>query len=225
MEKFINRLKRINWKPKIKRICIALIISGFAILIIPFILHYSFTKTYSEKIYNNIEDIPQKKVAIVFGAGLAGKGLPGDILKDRIEASAELYKAGKVEKIIMSGDNRFVDYDEPSAMIDYAIQLGIPEENLEPDYAGRRTYDTCTRAKLIFGVDEAVLVTQRFHMTRAMYICNSKGIDSVGMIADKHHYEGENFNKIRDIYSFSLALWDVNIGNPGVVMGEQINIY
>ena len=112
--------------------------------------------------------------------GLWRNGTPTPVLQDRIETAADLYFAGKVEKLLMSGDNRFIYYNEPGAMREYAISLGVPEEDIVLDYAGRRTYDTCYRAKAIFGLEKAILVTQAFHMPRALYTCNQLGVESPG---------------------------------------------
>lgn len=174
--------------------------------------------------YYNIDDAPSKRVAIVFGAAIWGKGIPSDVLRDRVLTGVDLYKTGKVEKIIMSGDNSYLDYDEPGTMISYALAQGVPEEVLQPDYAGRRTYDTCYRAKYIFNLEEAILVTQDFHLTRALYICNSLGVDSIGVASDLSIYPGLMQMQLRDIYALSLALWDVNIRKPPVVLGDQIKI-
>ena len=118
---------------------------------------------------------PARRVAIVFGAGLQWDGTPSPVLRDRITTASDLYFNGKVEKILMSGDNRFVDYNEPGAMLNYALDLGVPREDIVLDFAGRRTYDTCYRARAIFGVTDAVLVTQAFHLPRAVFTCNSLG--------------------------------------------------
>ena len=93
--------------------------------------------------------------------------------------------AGKVEKLLLSGDNRTLDYNEPGAMRAYAISLGVPAEDIVLDYAGRRTYDTCFRAKAIFGVDQVLLVTQMFHLPRALYTCRALGIEAEGIPADQ----------------------------------------
>src|SRR5688572_3809580 len=97
-----------------------------------------------------LEEVPKDKVAIVFGAGLLRDGSAGPVLSDRVETAVNLYKAGKVDKLLMSGDNRFVEYNEPEAMRQYALDVGVPDEDIVLDYAGRRTYDTCYRAKYIF---------------------------------------------------------------------------
>ncbi|MEN6435306.1 MAG: ElyC/SanA/YdcF family protein [Anaerolineaceae bacterium] len=167
------------------------------------------------------DEAPSKKVAIVFGAGLQHDGRPTAVLQDRVAAAAELYFAGKVEIILMSGDNRFVDYNEPGAMRAYAIELGVPDEAVVLDYAGRRTYDTCYRAKAIFGVKDALLVTQKFHLPRTLFICRSLGINSIGVIADRRVYRSYalTYWRLREIPAQIVALYDVWIRHPLPVMG------
>jgi SanA protein len=107
-----------------------------------------------------VSESPARRVAIVFGAGLRRDGTPTAILRDRVETAADLYRSGKVEKILMSGDNRFENYNEPESMRQYALSLGVPPEAIAMDYAGRRTYDTCYRAKPSLA-SSALLVSQR----------------------------------------------------------------
>ncbi|NLE77262.1 MAG: DUF218 domain-containing protein, partial [Chloroflexi bacterium] len=95
------------------------------------------------------DDAPPQRVAVVFGAAVYSGDVLSPMLRDRVETAVELYHAGKVEKLLMSGDNRFIHYNEPGAMMKYAQSLGVPEADLAPDYAGRRTYDTCYRARHI----------------------------------------------------------------------------
>jgi len=115
-------------------------------------------------------------------------GRPTPALADRVWTAAALYKAGKVRKLLMSGDNRFINYNEPETMRQYALAQGVPDEDIVLDYAGRRTYDTCYRAEHIFGVQDAILVTQWFHLDRALYTCGKLGIDAVGVAADRRDY-------------------------------------
>lgn len=174
------------------------------------------------KIYT-AENVPARRVAIVFGAGLWRNGSATPVLIDRVTIAANLYLFGKVEKLLMSGDNRFVDYNEPAVMRTLALSLGVPDGAIVLDYAGRRTYDTCYRAKAIFDVSEAILVTQGFHLPRAIYLCNKLGVDSVGVDADLRSYR--KFSLIywnaRELLATVSALWDVNIGHPVPVLGNK----
>lgn len=185
------------------------------------LLLYSKPRTFSAA------DVPPRRVAIVFGAGLWRDGSPTPILQDRVQTAANLYFAGKVEKLLMSGDNRFVEYNEPEAMRQFALGLGVPDEDIVLDYAGRRTYDTCYRARDIFRVDSAILVTQRFHLPRAVYLCNMLGVDGVGVPADIQYYRKAS----RAVWSFremlaSLgAVNDILFTKPVPVLGDPEPIF
>ena len=172
-------------------------------------------------------EVPARRVAIVFGAGLWRNGTPTPVLIDRVTQAANLYFAGKVEKLLMSGDNRFVNYNEPEAMRQLALSLGVPNDVIVRDYAGRRTYDTCYRAKAIFGVDNAILVTQAFHMPRALYLCNHLGVDSVGVKSDLRIYRKSSvlYWDMRELLATTAAIWDINIGHPIPVLGKQEPIF
>lgn len=192
-------------------------------LVIPRII----TIRYAENHIYQIEKVPTRKVAIVFGAGLQSDGSPSPVLKDRVKTATELYFADKVEKILMSGDNRYVNYNEPAAMKRYARQLGVPEEDIVLDYAGRRTYDTCYRAKHIFKVREAVLVTQRFHLPRAVYTCNHLGLPAQGVPADQRVYFPVDHRiwKLREYPAALVALIQVHVTHPEPVMGNPEPIF
>ncbi len=171
------------------------------------------------------EDVPPVKAAIVFGAGLLADGTPTAVLKDRVRTAAELYNSGKITKILMSGDNRYLDYNEPGAMQAYALELGIPEADIVLDYAGRRTYDTCYRAKEIFQLTSAILVTQQFHMPRALYTCNTLGLESVGINADLRSYRDSEYWSVREIFASLVAFIQVHITRPEPVLGDPEPIF
>lgn len=168
------------------------------------------------------EGVPAGRVAIVFGAGLRYDGTPTAILRDRVQTAVQLYQLGKVNKLLMSGDNRVVDYNEPEAMRQYALGLGIPDEDIVLDYAGRRTYDTCYRASAIFQVNTAVLVTQDFHLPRAIFLCNWFGVESVGVESNNNYYRkiSRFIWNTRELFATSQAVWDVYALKPVPVLGE-----
>jgi vancomycin permeability regulator SanA len=129
-------------------------------------------------------DIPrlaqgQERAAIVLGAGLKDNH-PTPLLDDRIVAAANLFKQHRVNALVVSGDNTTRYYDEPSAMRQRALDLKVPATVIAPDYAGRRTWDTCTRAHKVFGITQAIVVTSSFHIDRAVATCKAAGIDTVG---------------------------------------------
>jgi SanA protein len=178
-------------------------------------------RRYSAQIYENIEAVPPRPVVLVLGAGLWPDGSLTPVLADRVATAADLYQAGKVEKLLCSGDNRRVDYNEPAAMKAYALRLGVPEEDIVLDYAGRRTYDSCYRARAIFGVERAVVVTQRFHTARSLYTCEALGLDVVAVTADRRVYAARQVVwKTREYLALVLAWWDVNVRRPTPVLGE-----
>lgn len=173
------------------------------------------------------DDVPTRRVAIVFGAEVKEDGTPSVVLKDRIETAVELYKSGKVEKLLMSGDNRFDHYNEPEAMRQYALTLAVPDSDIVLDYAGRRTYDTCYRAREIFGVDSAILVTQGFHMPRSLFLCNSFGIDAVGVESEKYYYlkRLRLIWNVRELLATVQSVLDVYLLKPLPVLGEPEPIF
>ena len=124
---------------KIIKMILKLLIFSILLLLILFGLPRLITSFSAAGRMFNAPDAPTAPVAIVFGAGLQKDGSPSPVLKDRVSAAVQLYQLQKVEKLLMSGDNRFVDYNEPAAMRDYALSLGVPDEAIVLDYAGRRT--------------------------------------------------------------------------------------
>lgn len=173
------------------------------------------------------ENAPHARVAVVFGAGLMRNGTPSAVLRDRVETAVELYKSGKVEKLLMSGDNRFISYNEPASMRDYAISLGVPETDIVLDYAGRRTYDTCYRTRHIFNIDQAILVTQNFHLPRAMITCGNLGIQVSGVPADVRRYKTASYLywNLREVPATTIALWEVWVSRPLPVLGKPEPIF
>lgn len=192
-----------------------------------FFLPRAYTTALSRGDIYTPTEAPARPVAIVFGAGLHRNGTPTPILRDRVRTAAELYFAGKVQVLLLSGDNRFANYNEPAAMREYALSLGVPAQALVLDYAGRRTYDTCYRAKAIFGVREALLVTQRFHLPRALFLCRHFGIAAEGVSADLQRYRRISMFawNFRENLATVGALWDVFVRKPLPVLGHPEPIF
>ena len=176
------------------------------------------------RLITEVEAAPARPVAIVFGAGIRSGGRLSPILKDRMDTAIALYNTGKARKLLVSGDNSTLDYNEPGAMYDYAVAQGVPPEDVIRDYAGRRTYDTCYRAGHIFGVDEAILVTQRFHLPRALFTCNTLGVAAVGVSADRRPYRADGYYRLRDAMATLRAVADVVLLRPTPILGEKIDI-
>jgi SanA protein len=212
---------------KIMLITIKLVLILAAVMLVLLLTGRLVVGSYSRSRTATIESVTPQRVAIVFGAGLWRNGTPTPVLQDRIDTAAALYFAGKVEKLLMSGDNRFIYYNEPGAMREYAISLGVPTEDIVLDYAGRRTYDTCYRARAIFGVEKAILVTQSFHMPRAVYTCNQLGVDATGVAADNRYFRKVSrlYWNLRELPAILTAIWDVNIRHPLPVLGDPEPIF
>ncbi|MFW6135887.1 MAG: SanA/YdcF family protein, partial [Chloroflexota bacterium] len=210
----------------VKWAVVAALVSTMASLALVLGLRWWVERQVGAHIYENgqseaYEAVPARPVALVLGAGLWSDGSLTPILADRVATAADLYQAGKVEKLLCSGDNRRVDYNEPAAMKRYAVQLGVPKEDVVLDYAGRRTYDSCYRARAIFGVERAVVVTQRFHAARSLYTCEALGVDTVAVTADRRVYAARRVVwETREYLALVLAWWDVNVRHPTPVLGE-----
>ncbi|MFH8517954.1 vancomycin high temperature exclusion protein [Streptomyces gelaticus] len=152
-------------------------------------------------------DAPAHEVAVVFGAGL-WQGRPSPYLANRLRAAAELYRAGKVKVVLVTGDNSRKEYDEPDAMRTYLREHGVPDERIVSDFAGFDTWDSCVRAKKIFGVDRAVLVSQGFHIRRAIALCRSAGIDAYGVGVDAKHDATWYYGGTREVFAAGKAALD-----------------
>jgi SanA protein len=170
------------------------------------------------------EEAPSARVALVLGARVYGDGRLSGMLRDRVETAIALYKAGKVDKLLMSGDNSQPDYNEPGAMVAYALQQGVAPAALQPDYGGRRTYDSCYRAKEIFQVEQLLVVTQAFHLPRALFLCSSLGLQASGVVADRRPYHPRSiaWSETREIPAMAAALFDILWRVPPPVMGDPI---
>jgi len=192
-----------------------------AVALLSLILPRLITGAYAtRRIYQESES-PSRRVAIIFGAGLRRDGSPTAMLRDRVLTGADLYFSGKVEKLLMSGDNRFANYNEPESMRQFALSVGVPDEAIVLDYAGRRTYDTCYRARAVFGVQSAVLVTQNFHLPRALFLCNTLGMDTIGVAASNCYWNGSPFVwDLREQFATIAAFLDLYVSSPSPVLGK-----
>lgn len=193
---------------------------------LPLALQLWINRRYRPLVYGRVEDVPDYPVAIVLGAGVYPSGQLTPVLEDRVKTAIDLYQAGKVERLLFSGDNRFDHYNEPQRMFEYAVARGVPPEAVVLDYAGRRTYDSCYRARAIFQIERAVLVTQLFHQGRALFLCDRLGLDVVGLAADRRVYQRGSMAwwRIREVPALLLAWWDVAVRRPTPVMGNPIPI-
>lgn len=150
-----------------------------------------------EKLVDNSEGF-EAECILVFGCGVKPDGTPSDMLYDRIKRGAELYKNGAAPKLLMSGDHGRESYDEVKVMKNYAMEMGVPEEDIFMDHAGFSTYDSIVRAKKVFCCEKVILVTQKYHLYRALFIADKLGISAVGIGADYHIYRGQKSRDVRE---------------------------
>lgn len=185
-------------------------------LLPPTLLLYVYLVT-SMRRYNEPTQTPDRHVAIVFGAGLRADGTPTPMLADRVDAAVQLYHLGRVQHLLMSGDTQSLYHDEVNAMRRYAEERGVPPHAIVLDDAGLSTYETCYRARAIFGINDAVLVTQDFHLARALYICRQFGVDAIGVGTPdwgKYRDQVVLFYSVREAAATMRALWQVHITRP-----------
>ncbi|KPI20749.1 protein of unknown function DUF218 [Actinobacteria bacterium OV450] len=152
-------------------------------------------------------DAPPAEVAVVFGAGL-WNGRPTPYLARRLDAAAELYRTGKAKVVLVTGDNSRTEYDEPDAMRTYLTAHGVPADRIVSDYAGFDTWDSCVRAKEIFGVKRAVLISQGFHIRRAVALCGAAGVDAYGVGVDDEHDATWYYGGTREVFAAGKAALD-----------------
>lgn len=166
-------------------------------------------------------------VTLVLGAGIRPSGVPSSFLAKRLDIAVDLYVKERTEVIVVSGDNRRKNYDEPTAMKRYLVQRGVPANRIVTDFAGRDTYDSCFRLKEIFGVDAAFIVSQTFHLPRAVRLCRSLGVNATGVgdstmkaKTPKRWY----VNTIREIPAAHKAVWDILSGRPPILGKKETSV-
>jgi SanA protein len=192
-----------------------------AITLLVLLLPRLATSLYAAFKTRTTQEIAQRPAAIVFGAGLWRDGSPTPVLRDRVQVAADLYFSGKVGRLLMSGTT-IGYYNETRAMRNYAMELGIPNEAIVQDYGGWRTYDTCYRARYTYGLQQAILVTQGFHLPRALFTCNALGVKSEGVKADLSNYRKSAtlWWQLREIPATLVALWEIYVQPPEMKLGE-----
>lgn len=187
--------------------------------------NYSIKKESDAYVSYNIADVPETKTALLLGTSKnLNSGLPNAYFYNRIEATVELYKSGKIKYIIVSGDNGTKDYNEPEDMLMTLMKYGIPQDRIFLDHAGFRTLDSVVRAKEIFGQTKLVIISQKFHNERAVFLAKQNGIEAYGYNAkDVNKYAGFKTN-MREYLAKSKAYWDLVFGVKPKFGGEKILI-
>jgi SanA protein len=173
--------------------------------------------------YTRVEDVPPRAVAIVLGALVFRDGTPSPVLEDRLATALDLYRLGKVQRILVTGDNGSRHYDEVTVMRRWLLARGVDPAHVQRDHAGFRTLDSMARAAQVFRVRHAVLCTQRFHLARAMFLARRYGLDVVGVEADRRPYAKARHDALREVLARAVAVSDVFITRRKPrFLGEEI---
>ena len=187
--------------------------------------NYSIKQESSKFVSYRIEDVPVTKTALLLGTGKnLSNGMPNAYFYNRIQAAADLYKSGKIQYIIVSGDNSTKDYNEPEDMQLALVQNGVPQNRIYLDHAGFRTLDSVIRAKEIFGQTKVVIVSQKFHNERAVFLARKNGMEAFGYNApDVNKYAGLKTN-LREYLAKAKVYWDLIFGVEPKFGGDRIEI-
>ena len=209
-------------------IVVLILVALFLLALLLVVISYCTVELKSRsKRYSNVDEVPHNRVALVLGTNpLSRNGRPNYFFKYRIDACVELYRAGKVSKFLLSGDNSTKDYDEPQYMKDALMEHGVPSSDIVLDYAGFRTLDSVVRCKEIFGQESVTIVSQGFHNARAVCLASWYGIDAVGYdakdIKDSRTYLF--FGIGREALARTKMFIDMFVGKKPKFLGEKIEI-
>ncbi|MEM5947393.1 ElyC/SanA/YdcF family protein [Spirochaetia bacterium 38H-sp] len=209
-----------------KRVIAVFLLSVFIFIILFIIIANCLVIRASEgKTFYNLESIKKNKVGLLLGTSRWDRdGRINLYFLYRIEAAIELYKAAKIDFILVSGDNKTINYNEPIEFKKELVKRGIPEERIFLDYAGFRTLDSIVRAKEVFGQKSITIISQQFHNYRAIFLATYKGIDAVGYNAKDVPISRGFGVQIREVFARTKALWDLIIGVKPKFLGEKIDI-
>jgi SanA protein len=212
-------------KNRIKK---ALKIISFAIAVVLLLIlvsYYSVEIRTRNRVFDNMDDLPPNMVGLVLGTT---KYVYGSTLNpyyiNRIDAAARLFNEGKVEYLLVSGDNGQIEYNEPVKMKKDLVEKGIPEDRIFLDYAGFRTLDSIVRSREIFGQEKITVISQEFHNERAVFIALSKDIDAVGYNAKDVSYRTGFKTNVREIFARVKMMFDLAVGVQPKFLGEKITI-
>ena len=210
----------------IKRITLSLVAFLLLVIIFTVFANVKVERAAAGKIYTSVDSVPHNKVALLLGTNPLNKwGRPNSYFTNRIKTASELYKAGKVDYIIASGDNHTKDYDEPTAMRDSLMAQGVPEDRIILDFAGFRTLDSVVRAKEIFGCDSLTIISQADHNARALYLAEANGIESVAVSAPLRAGKWVRTRlAIREWLARDKMMLDIWFGKQPHFLGERIVI-
>lgn len=199
MQKIADKNKSKNRNKKL--LIFFLILFGVALLSAAYVLTVNrvIIKSTEDKILSSDEVDDEADCILILGAGIKKDGTPSDMLRDRLMRGIELYNNGAAPIILVSGDNSRTDYDEVGTMENFLIENGVPADVIVKDHAGFSTYESLYRAKQIFCAEKIIIVTQKYHLYRSLFVAEKLGLEAVGVDADLHTYRGQTYRELREI--------------------------
>lgn len=208
-----------------KRLIIFSFVIGLCAIIIAVSINLRVIQASSEYIISAEKASSIKADCIlVLGAGVLGNSRPSNMLEDRLLQSIALYKAGSSNRLLMSGDHGQDNYNEVKVMKNFAIAAGVPSENIFMDHAGFSTYESMYRAKSIFKAKKIIVVTQQYHLYRAVYIARKLGMDAYGVASDQRDYAGQSYRDAREVLARIKDFFNCIITPEPKYLGEEIPI-
>ena len=212
-------------KRRIKRFFIILISAAVLLAAAAFVPNFIVIKKTESNVVTLEEaaELSDVDCAVILGAGVR-EGKPTPMLRDRLLVGIDLYKSGAVKKLIMSGDHGSTDYDEVNIMKSFAVDRGVPDEDIFMDHAGFSTYETIYRASEIFEADNIIIVSQKYHLYRALYIAEKLGIKSVGVSADLDTYRGQTKRDLREILARDKDFFKCIFKPKPTYLGDKIPV-
>ncbi len=217
-----QRSKFFVWVRRVLLGCLFVVLVGAGL-----VLYANLTAIWASKgrLFDDVNELPEVKVGLVFGTDPRHQGRENRYFRYRIDAAVEVWNAGKVETLIVSGDNREKDYNEPQKMKEALIEEGVPADRIVCDYAGLRTLDSVVRAKEIFGVTKVLVISQRFQNERAIYLAKANGMDAYGYNAQDVELQAGMKTKMREVGA-RVKMWlDVNfLDTQPRHLGEKIEL-
>jgi len=206
-----------------KKVIKYIISIGLIVGVLAFIINFYVTMSTKKQIVNDYKKLSDVDCILILGAGIWGDK-PSPMLEDRLIKGKELYENGVSKKIIVSGDHGRKEYDEVNIMKKYLIDNGIPSEDIFMDHAGFSTYDSIYRVKEIFGAKKIIIVTQKYHLYRSLYISNKLDLESYGTYANPRKYMGRVFREIREVLARNKDYFKTIVKPKATYLGEKIDL-
>ena len=208
---------------RLKKLILASVIGLVLIIFVILGIEAIFQRQTAGLIYTNMSNVPPARTVIILGASVHADGKLSPILKDRVDTAIKLYESDKVNNFLVTGDHRSDNYNEVAAMVSYLEKNGIDKSLITSDHAGLDTYDSMYRAGKLFEVESAIVVTQKFHLPRALFIAKNLGLDYRGFAADQRAYQTEYRLKQREKLANLKALWEVLLKKEPRTLEARLN--